>query len=219
MFKKIITLCFLLPINLALASDEKNTPATDPVPASIDLEALKALQKDLSGFTYLSLDYANTRSKKIRNKTTTSKGKAFFSKPNFFRWVKTESEVIYNGDSFFQYSPEDKAAVQFNISQGDGKQIHQLMNLFLNFNELQNLYEIKEFKNSGEVAELKLVPKTKIEDLRHVDVKIDTKNKHLMSIRMQMRDTFSSFEFSNHNHEKIAEGAFALPKGTKINKF
>lgn len=65
--------------------------------AQKNLAEFKKLQKDLSSFDYLSVDFVNSREHTKRKRVVKTNGHAFFAKPSKFRWEKVIWRFIQLG--------------------------------------------------------------------------------------------------------------------------
>lgn len=215
-----LKLILLLVISTALTAEEVKKPdSAKNTSRSSEVEKFKSLQSQVGTISYLSLDYTLSKKRKLRNKVVKSKGRAYFAQPSRFRWIKNNSEIIFDGENIFNYSPKENSATQLNLGKGEGGQIKQLVNLILNFDQLLGVYDITEYKEDKSGISAKLIPKEKEIDVKHVLITVDPKSKLLTTIYIQFDNTFSKYEFANHKTEKFADSIFSIPKSVTINKF
>ncbi len=225
-FYRMIFLTIAMLVSLVGAGKDKSSPSPTPQAEKKDAEAIakdsslpaqfKQLQNELITFSNLKVDYSHTRSRKIRGKNFTTKGYAIFAKPNKFRWVKKNSEILFDGKEIYQYSPVDKSAVKFNIGTEEGRQINRLMSLVLNFDALEESYTVAKFTGDKDISTVELKPKDKKDPVKFIRLKIDRKAKVLTGIFIQMPDSYSEYVFTHHETKELPGNAFDLPTNTKI---
>jgi outer membrane lipoprotein-sorting protein len=124
MYLKIISAMFLLTFSfkICFASVKKQTSIND-------------LYQNIIHYEAMSLNFSQKTFRKLRKKTSTSSGSAYFAKPNSFVW-KYHSPIkdtwIFDGKSFLSWTQGDAFALEYPQDSNKGKELRQVMNMILN---------------------------------------------------------------------------------------
>ncbi|MCB9228759.1 MAG: outer membrane lipoprotein carrier protein LolA [Deltaproteobacteria bacterium] len=183
---------------------------TEKVPPD-STRQLRELQKQLSSFEHLTVEFRQLTYRSLRKKTSVSTGVAYFSKPDLFRWTirsPEQSEWIFDGKILSQVIPgsQGKPEILSYGKGGDkGKELLRIVDLVLNFDTLLREFraDTKFFSDHAEVSLTPLSARDKQNMLRNLLI-IDLKNNYVRELKM---------EFNNGNHTTLQ---FTHPKRTAI---
>lgn len=193
--------------------------AENSVVTEITIEQLRAKQAKLKTFEVLSLDFVQMKKKPKHNRTLKRLGKAIFAKPDRFVWrleTPLKEYKIYDGKDFYDYSPDEKAAVKYRPTGPQSYQLRQIVDLVLNFDSLLKRYELVKAEQDGDDIKVTLKPKTEGEVVS-IELGFSEKKSHITFLKMVMSDKVElSHEFTNPSFTSINGNEFSIPSGVKI---
>lgn len=207
-----------------VASSSKKVPAASPSDAAggakdLTEDELRAAQAKMKDYDSLVVDFVQTRAGGIRGKVTKQTGKAIFTKPNYFKWmIETPKKqyMIFDGKSYYDYSPESNSAARYSPTGPQGYQLRQIIDLVLNFDALLKKYDLVKAHKDGDQISIQLKPKSEGE-ITAVELRLDGKESFVSMLKLTLRDKKTlSHEFKNPNHKPVPEQTFTLPAGVKV---
>lgn len=169
-------------------------------------------QQIFSTIDNLSVDFTQTTYKKLRNKTVTRSGQAFFSKPGMFRWNFGNDklgveEYYFNGERLTHYREREKLVNHYNTNASFARELQEVVNLVLDPKELFNRYTVKDSKSEGGRTSVILVPKQKDgTDIESIHVKVSDAQKYVEDVQIYYLDG-NNTQFSFRNPKKAKNEA------------
>jgi len=212
---------FFVMVVLGLSEfDAKIARAASSAGETLSTEELRELQAKLNGRQYLSVNFTQIRTSSLRpQKPSKSNGKAQFAKPTKFRWEmeKPQADVlIFNGADLLSFKPGEKTASRFKTEGERSKEIKEVIDFVLDFDELMKRYRLVESTRRDQTIHLTLKPKT-AGQISGISISVDGKDYFVRVVKMvfQNKNT-SEFEFSNPSSGAIDPTTFSVPAGMKI---
>ena len=95
----------------------------------------------------MSVDFTQTQTKKLRGKSRTSLGKAYFKNPNLFRWqllTPQKDEWIYDGKNLYNFIPDQNQAYKYEAKGSKGRELRQIIELVTHYSTLSESYDFGE---------------------------------------------------------------------------
>ena len=180
---------------------------------------VRTLQEKIKSFEHLNVVFTQKTYRSLRKKTSLSTGRAFFSKPNHFRWVletPSQSQWIYDGKTLNYFLPEKKQATTYPSQVSRGKELRNIVDMVLNFDELLKRFKITKATQTDHLIDITLSPLSPT-DIKSADLRLDTKNGFMESIKLNLGSgNHTTIEFSSPNKSPIPGSTYQVPKGTKI---
>ena len=168
---------------------------------------------------FLTVQFSQTIYKKLRNRSFTRKGTAYFAKPNKFRWNfdKTKNgleEYYYNGKMLTHYQSSLNEVTHYSTNKGLSRDLNQVINLVLDPKELLNKYIISESKKNKTTTTFTLKPKKDLStDIYTINVKISDSRKYVKEVKIEYDDgNYTLFKFKNPKKGVIDENIFTFSK-------
>ncbi len=153
---------------------------------------------------HLSVDFSQSTYKKLRDRTITRNGTAFFSKPDMFRWnFSSESsgleEYYFNGDRLTHYRDKERVVNHYNTNAGLARELNEVVNLVLDPKALLSRYKVKETKSEGGKTSVVLNPISKEStDVDSIFVKVSDSQKFVEEVHIFYSDgNNTKFAFKN----------------------
>lgn len=191
----------------SLASAEKIQDKQEQLFASID---------------HLQVDFSQTTYKKIRDRSVTRSGTAFFSKPNMFRWNFTNDpsgaeEYYFNGEKLSHYREKDKIVNNF-AKVGQAQELREVVNLVLDPKALFSRYKLKESKSAGGNTDVVLVPISKdTTDVESIFIKVSDVQKFVEEVQIFYVDgNNTKFTFKNPKIQPNDPKIFTFPANRNV---
>lgn len=180
---------------------------------------IEKLQQSFKIQSEMSIDFTQTQVKKLRGKTSTSLGRAYFKQPDSFRWQlisPKQDEWLYDGKSLYNFIPDRLQATRYDANGSKGRELRQIVDLVTNISSLTKSYNFTEVKEIDFLLELTLTPKTKGE-LAGVTLSIlkDSLEPKSLILRFQ-NDNPTKLEFSHLSKGGLSDSTFSLPKGVSV---
>lgn len=180
---------------------------------------IEKLQQSFKIQPEMSIDFTQTQVKKLRGKTSTSLGRAYFKQPDSFRWQlisPKQDEWIYDGKNLYNFIPDRLQATRYDANGSKGRELRQIVDLVTNISSLTKSYEFTEVKEIDPLLELTLTPKTKGE-LAGVTLSIQKDSLEPKSLILRFQnDNPTKLEFSRLSKGGLSESTFSLPKGVSV---
>lgn len=193
--------------------------STPSIAAEISLDQLRAKQAKLKSFDALTLDFVQLKKKPVQNRTLKRIGVAIFAKPDRFVWrleTPLKEYKIYDGKDYYDYSPDEKAAVKYRPTGPQSYQLRQIVDLVLNFDSLLKRYDLVKAEQDGDDIKVTLKPKTDGEVVS-IELGFSEKKSHITFLNMILSNkTELSHEFTNPRFAPIKPNEFGIPAGVKI---
>jgi outer membrane lipoprotein-sorting protein len=208
MIKSCIALLLLTYSTLLFAANDPNE------------EKLKKIQAVMAKRESAQIRFSQEAYKSIRKRTQTSSGYAYFAAPDKFRWIVEKpisEELIFDGQTFMQYRPEEKVATKYGGSTNQNREIEQLIGVILSTGQLTQTYNILEVKEQGDETTVKLSPQSG-GDLVGVTVKAKKSTGTLTEVFMEYSNGNSTKVTISDFKTEIPIGVFSLelPKEVKV---
>ncbi len=180
---------------------------------------IEKLQQSFKIQSEMSIDFTQTQVKKLRGKTSTSLGRAYFKQPDSFRWQlisPKQDEWLYDGKNLYNFIPDRLQATRYDANGTKGRELRQIVDLVTNISSLTKSYDFTEVKEVSTLLELTLTPKTKGE-LAGVTLSIlkDSLEPKSLILRFQ-NDNPTKLEFSGMSKGGLSDSTFSLPKGVTV---
>jgi outer membrane lipoprotein-sorting protein len=178
---------------------------TPTAPVCLAESKLEDKQEQLfSSIDHLSVDFSQSTYKKLRNRTITRSGNAFFSKPDRFRWTFTSSkagleEYYFNGEKLTHYREKDQIVNHYNTNAGLARELTEVVSLVLDPKALLSRYKVKESKSAGGHTQVVLLPQAKeTTDVDSIFVKVSDVKKYVEEVQIFYIDgNNTKFSFKN----------------------
>lgn len=176
-------------------------------------------EKLLSSTKFLTVQFSQTIYKKLRNRSTTRKGTAYFAKPNKFRWnfdktKKGIEEYYYNGKMLTHYQSKVNEVTHYSTNKGLSRDLNQVINLVLDPKVLLDSFSIIENKTIKTTTTFTLKPKNELSsDIHLIKVKISDTRKYVKEVKIQYDDeNYTLFKFKNPKKAVIDDNIFTFSK-------
>ena len=193
--------------------------AITAVYADLNEKKVRSLQEKIKSFEHLNVVFTQKTYRSLRNKTSLSTGQAFFSKPNHFRWIletPTKTQWLYDGKTLSYFLPDKKQATTYPSQVSKGRELRNIVDMVLNFDELLKRFRILKTTQSDHVIDITLSPLSSSE-IKSAELRLDTKNGFMESIKLNLgAGNHTTIEFSKPNKSSIPDSTYRVPKGTKI---
>jgi len=180
---------------------------------------IEKLQQSFKIQSEMSVDFTQTQVKKLRGKTSTSLGRAYFKQPDSFRWQlisPKQDEWLYDGKNLYNFIPDRLQATRYDANGSKGRELRQIVDLVTNISSLTKSYEFTEVKEVDSLLELTLTPKTKGE-LAGVTLSLQKESLEPKSLILRFQnDNPTKLEFSHLSKGGLSESTFSLPKGVSV---
>ena len=151
-------------------------------------------EKLLRSTKFLTVQFSQTIYKKLRDRSTTRKGRAYFAKPNKFRWnfdktKKGIEEYYYNGKMLTHYQSSSNEVTHYSTNKGLSRDLNQVINLVLDPKALLDTFSIIENKTFKTTTTFTLKPKKDLRsDIHLIKVKISDTRKYVKEVKIQYDD-------------------------------
>ena len=186
-------------------------------------EKLQDKQEQIfASIEHLKVDFTQATYKKLRDRTITRSGTAFFSKPDMFRWNFTSDpsgveEYYFNGQRLSHYREKEKIVNHFEKA-GLATELREVVNLVLDPKALFSRYKLKESKASGGHTDVVLVPTIKGKtDVDSLFIKVSEVQKFVEEVQIFYIDgNNTKFTFKNPKVEVNNPKIFTFPENSKI---
>ncbi len=196
-----------------------------PVPKHSDNAAkiltekeLELLQKEIKFSEFIHIQFVQNTYKKLRNKTTSTQGEAFFKKPNKFRWILKDETWLFDGKNFFHYQPSKKTAVSYGKGAGKNKELQELVDMVLDLKALLIKYKVSEAKKQDKKLHIKLDPVLD-GDIVGADVDIDLQKNFVTRVELAFKGgNKTTFLFKDPVFKPLLDNQFVIPKETKVSE-
>lgn len=170
--------------------------------ANSDLK--KKHQNLFSKIDHISLSFNQTIYKKLRDRKMNRKGKAFFSKPNNFRWDFVNKdlgneEFYYNGKTLTHFREREATVTNYNANIGLAKELNEVVNLVLDPGTLYTRYDISDLKKSKGQTSMTLTPRAGMAtEISLIKIKVSDQRKYVKNIKIVYLDgNYTHFRFKN----------------------
>jgi outer membrane lipoprotein-sorting protein len=128
----------------------------------------------------------------------------------------TKEFKIYDGKSFYDYSPDSNTAKRYAPSGAQSAELRQVIDLVLNFDTLLKRYDLVKAEEVGDLVKVQLRPKT-AGDVVAIELHLAQKEEFISYLKMDLNNKNSLIhEFKNPSRAAIPGSAFELPAGVKI---
>ena len=176
-------------------------------PLRAEPKLLPQYENMFASIEHLSVDFAQTSYKKLRNRSVLRTGNAHFSKPSMFRWnFISESgaveEYYFNGDKLTHFSEKDKIVNHYNTNAGLAKELNEVVNLVLDPRVLLSVYKIQDTKSEGGKTKVTFVPISKEStDVEKIFVSLQDSKKFVEEVQIFYNDgNNTKFAFKNPSY-------------------
>lgn len=182
-------------------------------------EEIIHLQKSFKSKSEISVDFTQTQTKKLRGKTRTSLGRAYFKAPDLFRWQllsPQKDEWIFDGSHLYNFAPDQLLAYKYEAKGSKGRELRQIIELVSNYSTLEDSYNFLSVTEESNQVEIELQPKQK-GDLTGVTLKLNkatSEPKYLILKFANGNET--RLDFANASSSTLSESTFSVPKDVKI---
>lgn len=157
-----------------------------------------------SSIDHLSVDFSQTTYKKLRDRSTTRSGNAYFSKPGMFRWNFTSDkagleEYYFNGETLTHFREKDKLVNHYTTNASLARELQEVVSLVLDPKALLNRYKVKEIKTEANKTLAILVPQARdTTDVDSIFVKVSDVKKYVEEVQIFYIDgNYTQFTFKN----------------------
>ncbi|MCX6128791.1 MAG: outer membrane lipoprotein carrier protein LolA [Proteobacteria bacterium] len=161
-------------------------------------------EKMFASIDHLSVDFTQITYKKLRDRSISRSGNAFFSKPNMFRWnfnsEKTGLEEYYfNGEILSHFQEKDKLVSHYNTNAGLARELQEVVSLVLDPKALLTRYKLKDIKSEAGRTQAILVPiSSGSSDIDTIFVKVSDLKKFVEEVQIFYLDgNNTQFLFKN----------------------
>lgn len=184
--------------------------------------AIYKIQSRLKKLENLEVDFVQKIYTPLRNKTRIVEGKAYFSYPNKFKWVRkkpVKEEIFYNGTTLVIYKPDEKTAMKLSGSSDRNQEVENITDMILDTATLLEKYKVIESRLDDTTIFLKLFPKEEDSNVTDIYITIDTVKNYVDNLKIYYVDKKNwEFSFKNPSTKKLPESTFKFrtPKGVKI---
>ena len=153
---------------------------------------------------HISVSFEQIIYKKLRDRTMKRKGKAYFSKPNYFRWNFNNKnfgneEFYYNGKTLTHFREKEALVTNYNANIGLARELNEVVNLVLDPRTLYIRYDTSNFKQIKGTSSMTLTPRAGIAtEIAEIDIKVSDQRKYVKNIKIVYLDgNYTHFKFKN----------------------
>lgn len=171
---------------------------------------------------HLKVDFSQATYKKLRDRTVTRSGTAYFSKPDLFRWNFTSDpnhveEYYFNGRKLSHYLEKEKIVNNFSKA-GLASELKEVVNLVLDPRALFSRYKLKESKTVGAYTEAILIPAIVGQtDVESLFIKVSDAHKFVEEVQIYYQDgNYTKFSFKNPKLEANDPKIFTFPQNSRV---
>ncbi len=215
---KVIKFTFRKLYKKSFAKEQLDLPKPNES-TQIDLSEMREVQSKLSANRFLTINFEQKVYKAMRKRTRSSEGKAYFAKPNKFRWIfkkPSRKEWIYDGNQLINYLPDQKSAIRYSAKAPQAKELRQIVDMVLNLDSLLAKFDLSSAKKKGDLLSLKIVPKKRLQ-IEFAELNVDLKDYYISLVRLHFRgDNHTTFLFKKPSTASLSQGQFSLPEETKF---
>ena len=161
-------------------------------------------QKLFDNVEHIRVDFDQTVYKKLRDRKLNRSGRAYFTKPNKFRWNFSskklgDEEFYYDGQKLTHYRAAEKTVTNYNANIGLAKELNEVVSLVLNPQNLYNRYDIVDSKSTTGQTKIALKPRGGVAtDVKAIAIVINDEKKFVEDIKITyMDDNYTTFAFKN----------------------
>ena len=179
-------------------------PFSDKASAESSQQVEKAYTELFSSIAHLQVDFEQEVYKKLRDRTITRTGDAFFSKPSSFRWnFKSKhyglEEYYYNGKTLTHFKEQDKSVNHYQANTGLARELTEIVNLVLDPKNLFDRYQVDRTEKKSGITEVSLSPRPAVaSDIKAVDIVVGDKNSFIQRVKILYMDgNYTQFTFKN----------------------
>ncbi|MBP6219120.1 MAG: outer membrane lipoprotein carrier protein LolA [Oligoflexales bacterium] len=203
----------------------QSTPTPGEAPNKNDpnlkVEEIRQIQGKMKSYESLSVEFSQSVFKNLRKKTVTSRGEAFFKRPDRFHWrllSPKPEEWLYDGKDLVNYFPTKKEAVRYSANAAKGRNLRELVDMVLDFNKLLDHHKlVSAVKEPGRIL-VELAPVDSSE-MTKIELVIDEAKNFVSSIKMHFRGgNVTTLSFSSPKFDKFSEAGFKVPEGIKYSQ-
>lgn len=171
---------------------------------------------------HLQVEFSQTTYKKIRDRSVTRSGVAFFSKPNMFRWNFTSDpsgveEYYFNGEKLSHYREKEKIVNNF-ARAGQAQELKEVVNLVLDPKALFSRYKLKDTKTTSGMTDVILSPISKdTTDVDSIFIKVSDSRKSVEEVQIFYIDgNNTKFTFKNPKFQANDSKIFTFPSNKNV---
>ena len=171
----------------------------------------------------IQVDFEQILFKSLRGRTINREGRAYFAKPNRFRWdfqseLLGNEEFYYDGQTLTHFREKEKMVTRYKANIGLAKELNQVVNLILDPKNLLRKYDIKEKKSIKKDVELTLIPKQiKVSEILSITVRIADQKKYIRRVKIDyVNRNYTEFKFDNPNFSPIKSKIFNFSRKGKF---
>lgn len=186
--------------------------------AATPQELFNKWQATIGDTSNLSIEFQQNRFLKKRQRNANTSGKAFFAKPNQFRWILEDprEEWIFDGTNLISLDQNGKSATRFKPDTAQGKQLLDIMELILNVKSLQEKYRVIDAKEESQGTTITLEPKIG-SDINKVETTFKSGEKYVSDITLHFQNgNHTKFSFSKASFDALNSDQFKAPAGVTV---
>lgn len=190
-----------------------------PIAQAADPKLQDKYAEIFSSIDHLSVDFSQTTYKKLRDRSTTRKGNAFFSKPGMFRWNFASEkagleEYYFNGEKLTHFREKDKLVNHYNTNASLARELQEVVNLVLDPKALLSRYKVKEIKSEAGHTRVILAPQQRENtDVDSIFVKVSDVKKFVEEVQIFYIDgNYTQFAFKNPVNKNVDSKIFTFSR-------
>ena len=200
-----------------LVHSQSHAPANQD---TLQPEDLKKIQQNIQMSKYLKMDFEQTSVSGLRGHKSVRQGRAYFLSPDKFNWMletPVKEYKIFDGVSFYDYSPESSRAIQHAPHGKQVEQLRQVVDVVMNFDSLLKNYQLIS-AHRNQLVFIKLKP-LKSSDIKEISLTLDEKNATVTNVTMEMLNKNKLIhDFKNPSKTSFSLDVFKIPSNVKISK-
>lgn len=182
------------------------------------IEDLQRIQKSIQLSKFLKLDFEQISISGLRGHKTSRQGKAYFLSPDKFSWMletPVKEYKIFDGSSFYDYSPDQAKAIRHAPQGKQVEQLLQIVDVVMKFDSLLKNYDlISAYRDR--LVYITLKPK-KNSDIKEISLTLDEKTSTVTNVTMEMANKNRLIhEFKNPSKTPFSLNIFTIPPNVKI---
>lgn len=168
---------------------------------------------------HMEVDFQQVIYKKLRNRKIKRSGKAYFSKPKFFRWNFQSKELgveefYYNGKILTHFRESENLVTNYRANVGLARELDEVVKLVLDPQALKSRYEITDHSSSEGFTHVSLKPKAEAaSDIHKIQIKVSEKEKYVQTIKIDyMDENYTQFSFKNPKFAPNSKEIFSFSR-------
>lgn len=190
-------------------------------------ESSEKLAKDysqlFSSITDLQVDFEQTLYTRLRDRTHSRQGKAFFSKPANFRWNFNDKrtgleEFYFDGTTLTHFKEKEALVTHYKANVGLARELREVVNLVLDPTTLFERYSVTTSRKTNDTHILELSPRSAVaSDIEQLTVEVTQDSRFVKIVKINYVDgNYTQFAFSKPTRKKNPLNIFTFSRKGKF---